>query len=160
MGTGAPEQILIGEASKILIGQGILGFFVFAELIAIVVLFKMMIQREDKYALARHEADQKAATLEHQHSERLAGQSSQCMACIKEHDKRFNEMVDEFGQRLGSVYTDMRTEATNLRGEAIKMQEATTSAIIRTGDSLNTVTNLLNRLIGMLARYQNGIGGE
>ncbi|OHD15217.1 MAG: hypothetical protein A2Y38_04145 [Spirochaetes bacterium GWB1_59_5] len=91
-----------------------------------------------------------------EHRDVLAKQAEKCVECVREHEKAYDGMVDAFGERLRSVYQDMRIEMMALRAENMKIQEATTQAIIKTGDSLNNLTNLVNRLVGMLDRRQNG----
>jgi len=133
------ESALLIEANRILVSQGILGFITLCEGIAIVVLFRMMMKRDDE------------------NRKILQDMTSKCMICVKGHDKQYNEITDTFGEHLGEVYRDMRTDATALRQENIKIQEATTDAIVRTGDSLNGLTSLVNRLVGMLGRGRNGV---
>jgi len=148
---------LLTQGTKILIGQGITGFFVMAELVAIVYLFITLLKREDTHRGRIVDLEKQIQTQDKDYAASLQNIASQCMQCMRNHDTAYTEMVDQFGQKLGGVYNDMRTETSNLRTEANRMQEATTAAIAKTSDNINTMSGLLNRLVGMLARFQGGV---
>lgn len=150
------------EVKRIVDTQGVVGgLLALVALLgigAMIYLFRLLIAQQATHVTRIQGLESQLHDQDKAYAEALRNTVAECVRCRKEHDAAFLGMTAAFGEELRKVYDDLRAETLSLRAEATKIQDTATNAITRTGDGLSGVSNLLNRLIGMLGRHQPAEG--